>query len=86
MCAVLLQQKNKGRDPYCSPYVTLSNIIGLHLFHVFIPCNLELRRITAGRYAYPDPQRDLKIRSPRTIWEIMDYIAVIMGLYRGSKF
>ena len=36
---------------------------------------------------YPDPQRDLKIRSPRTIWECFkDYIGVIMGLYRGSNF
>ena len=35
---------------------------------------------------YPDPQRDLKIRSPRTIWELYkDYIGVLMGLYRGSN-
>ena len=28
---------------------------------------------------YPDPQRDLKIRSPSTIWEM------IYGLYRGHN-
>ena len=33
--------------------------------------------ISLAMSSYPDPQRDLKIRSPRTIWEI------ILGLYRG---
>ena len=34
------------------------------------------------------PQRDLKIRSPRTIMgnSIRIIIGVIMGLYRGSNF
>ena len=33
----------------------------------------------------PDPQRDLKIRSPRTkVYK--DYIGVVMGLYRGYNF
>ena len=36
---------------------------------------------------YPDPQKDLKIRSPRTIGELYkDYIGAIKGLYRGSNF
>ena len=35
----------------------------------------------------PDTQKDLKIRSPRTIGELSkDYIGVIMGLYRGPNF
>ena len=34
------------------------------------------------------PKRDLKIRSPRTIYGKIykDYIGVRMGLYRGSNF
>ena len=36
---------------------------------------------------YLDFQKDLKLRSPRTIGEIYkDYIGVVMGLYRGSNF
>ena len=36
---------------------------------------------------YPDPQKDLKIRSPRIMGELYkDHIGVIMGLYRGSNF
>ena len=36
----------------------------------------------------PDPQKDLKIRSNRTIGgkSYKDYTGVIMGLYRGSNF
>ena len=37
--------------------------------------------------ANPDPQKDGKIRSPRTRGELYKaYIGVIMGLYRGSNF
>ena len=36
--------------------------------------------------ALPRPQRDRKIRSPRTIWTLYkDYIGVLMGVYRGSN-
>ena len=37
---------------------------------------------------FPDPQKDQKIRSPRTIRGELykDYIGAIMGLYRGSNF
>ena len=39
--------------------------------------NVEAKPLFGGYHAFPDPQKDLKIRSPRSIGEI------IQGLYRG---
>ena len=59
-------------------------IIGLHQAQ---PLAEGQHRKTLSPTWRPDPQRDLRIRSPRTIWEIIrDYGGVIMGLYRGSNF
>ena len=51
-----------------------------------VPKPLRDMYFTHG-HTYPDPQRDLRNRSPRTILDFFkDYIGAIMGLYRGSNF